>query len=120
MIQQTKATGAEKAAWVVFGVALAIVLAAWAVYMAQLDTYGGEPEVPFAIMTAALPLVGLGLVPALILTGVRQLLAPRAWSVDDANATADDAHDGGGDTTGGEHLSGDVGKPDSGYTRSQR
>lgn len=122
MSEQTKtpATGAERAAWAVFGIALGIVLIAWVFYLTQLEQYDGEPEVAFAVMTASLPLVGLGLVPALILTGLRQLLPARAGAVDHADATADDAHDGGRDAAGGEHLTGDVREPDSGYTRSQR
>lgn len=122
MSEQTKtpATGAERASWAVFGIALGIVLIAWIMYVIQLDQYDGEPEVAFAIMTAALPLVGLGLVPALILTGLRQLLPSRAGTVDDADTAADDAHDGRGNAAGGEHLPGDVREPDSGYTRSER
>lgn len=116
----TPATGAERASWVVFGIAAGIFAIAYVVYMIELDDYSGEPEVPFGIMIAVLPLVGLGLVPALILTGLRQLLSARAGSVDDADATTDNAHDGRGNTAGREDLPGDVGEPDSGYTRSQR
>lgn len=122
MSEQTKtpATGAERASWAVFGIALGIVIVAWVTFVIQMDQYDGEPEVALAIMTAALPLVGLGLVPALILTGLRQLLPVRSRPVDNADAAADDAHDGGGDAAGREHLPGDVREPDAGYTRSER
>lgn len=114
-------TAAEKASWVLFGIATGVVLVAWVIFRLQSESYDGEPEAAFAVMIAAIPLIGLGLVPALILTGIRQLLpALRSRTVDDADAASDDAHDGGGDAAGGEDLRGDVGEPDPGYTRSQR
>jgi len=119
----TGPTNAEKAAWAVFAVAGLIAVGSAMFLGVQLEAYDGEPEVPLAILTAALPLVGLGLVPALILAGIRQLLprlsvGPRA--VHDTDTTADDSHDGREHPAGGEHLTGDVGEPDAGYTRSQR
>lgn len=76
---QTSPTSAERFAWVAFGVAAGVALVAAVILMVQIeDRYEGEPATPAAILAAALPLMGLTFVPALILTGIRQMFTPRA------------------------------------------
>lgn len=121
--QKQHATGAENAAWTVFVLAAIVAVIAFITYMAKVREYDGEPEVALVIFTASLSLAGLGLVPGLILAGIRQLLpalALSAGAVDDADAAADNAHDGGGDAAGGEHLSGDVREPNAGDAGRER
>lgn len=110
------ATAAENAAWAMFVLATIVSIIAFINFIAASADYAGNTEGPLAVLTIALPLAGLGLVPALLLAGIRGMLpalAARAGAVHDADAATDDAHDGRGDSARGEHLRGDVREPDT-------
>lgn len=67
-------TRAESAAWWLFGTAVAVWAVATFIFFAEADRYDGNPLVPAGLADMFWHLSGLLLVPALILTGIRQLM----------------------------------------------
>jgi len=106
---ETGATLPEVFAWLIFGLAGGV----WAIaFITAMNTYGDET--PTLWMMGAGGLAAVALPPALILSGIRQLLPRlRAGAVHHADTATDDAHDGRRDAAGGEHLRGDVREPDT-------
>lgn len=68
---------AETFAWWMVGIAVAVAFFSALAYMGQVNDYQGDPTTALGWLTVALTLMGLMLVPALILTGMRQLLTHR-------------------------------------------
>lgn len=67
-------TAVEKFAWVAFGAAAAIYVVAGVFFLTEAAAYDGSPEAAAGWMTLAQGVAGAMLVPALLLTGARQLL----------------------------------------------
>lgn len=67
---QLKATVAERTAWVAVCVGLALLFVAFVVY----GNSDGKPDAATAWMVVGGGLAAVALIPALLLTGVRQLL----------------------------------------------
>ena len=79
-VKPEPATDAENIAWLIVVLDLIVVIVASITFFVQSGEYDGDPAGAAMVLGVAVPLLGLGLVPALILMGLRQLL-PRLRSV---------------------------------------
>lgn len=76
MSEHERATGAETACWIIVGIAAAVWMIAGITYLNAASSYASTAETAaLGWMTVAQSLGGVVLIPALLLTGARQLAA---------------------------------------------
>lgn len=108
MTQRKRATGAEMTAWGVFAFGMFIAGIAYLGFLSASDDVHGDASAPFAWMIAGAALASAAFVPAIILTGLRQLV-PALRGVDEGERRSADREDGAGDR---EDVAGDIGRDD--------
>lgn len=67
-------TSAEKTAWWILAAGLGVALIAGLFFVSEIGKYNGNPEAALAWVILGASTCGLALVPALILSGARQLI----------------------------------------------
>ncbi|GAA3948994.1 hypothetical protein [Microbacterium soli] len=72
--ENTGSTGAEAVAWWIAGIGAGIFVIAIFVFFSESSDVWGDTSGPLAWMVIGATIAGIGFVPAIILTGVRQLL----------------------------------------------
>lgn len=66
-------TSAERIAWWGAGLMVVLFVVAWFWFLTETNQFDGDTAAAISFMTIAAALTGLLLVPALLLTGIRQL-----------------------------------------------